>query len=434
MSDGKQSGGQEARARLGLAARSYVAVARNPRYFPLWFGQLLSSFGDTLHFIALVVLVYQLTGRGIAVAVLVAAEVIPVLLLGSLAGVIIDRSNRKAVLIWADLARAGLVLTLVWPHGAGHAYLVAAGLAAGNAFFGPTIQAVIPSLTTSEQRLAVNSVAWSTARLVQIMASAVAGGVIAVLGTRLAFGLNAATFIASALLITRLRIPDHRDRDGERPAKTESILRDARAGWRFARHDRVVFGLLVVQMIASFAVGATGAMLVVLAERHLRLPPAAFAWLIGAIGVGALVGPLIPNMFAADVRDVRWLFVPYIVRGIGDVLLAVFVAPPVAVMLLVVYGLNTGTGAVVFSSVMQSVVPDRLRGRVFALFDLGWSAMRLFSLALGGLVVDAIGVRTLYWAGGTLLVMAGALGLVLLGDADVRSAPSMPDHKGKASG
>lgn len=88
-----------------------------------------------MHYIALVVLVFQLTGQGLAVAGLVAAEVVPVLLLAPVAGVIIDRFSRKAMLIGADLFRAALVLSLVWPQGAWHAYLVAAGLAAGNAFF-----------------------------------------------------------------------------------------------------------------------------------------------------------------------------------------------------------------------------------------------------------------------------------------------------------
>ena len=102
--------------RLGRVVRSYVEVARSPSYFPLWLSQLVSGFGDTLHYIALVVLVYQLTGQGAAVAVLVAAEVLPVLLLGPVAGVVIDRFSRKSVLITADLARALLVLSLVWPH------------------------------------------------------------------------------------------------------------------------------------------------------------------------------------------------------------------------------------------------------------------------------------------------------------------------------
>lgn len=399
----------------GVATR-YGQVVRSPSYFPLWLAQLLSSFGDTLHYIALVVLVYQLTGQGAAVAVLVAAEIVPVLLLGPIAGVAIDRFSRKRVLIGADLVRAVLVLSLLWPQGAWHAYLVAAGVVAGSTFFNPTVQAVIPALTTPEQRLAANSVSWSTGRLVQIVGAAVAGGLVGVIGTAPAFALNAASFAVSALLIARLAVPSRAGQIGDGARRgLASYLFDARRGLAYASSDRFVSRLLVVQALAALATGATGAMLVVLAERHFRLPPAGFAWLIGAIGAGALLGPLIPNALTRDYRDARWLFVPYIVRGIGDILLAIVTPLPVALAILVVYGLNTSIGFVVFASAIQEAVSDDVRGRVYTLLDVTWNAMRLISLALGGLLVDRVGVQPVFWLGGTLLAFAGLLGLVLLG-------------------
>ncbi len=410
-------------ARLTRVAAAYSGVVRSRAYFPFWLGQLLSSFGDTLHYIALVVLVFTLTGQGLAVAGVVAAEIVPVLLLGPVAGVVIDRFSRKAVLVGADLVRAVLVLSLVWPQGAWHAYLVAAGLAVGNTFFNPTAQAVIPALTTEDQRLAANSVAWSTGRLVQILASAIAGGLIALIGTGPAFALNAASFAVSAALILALPIPPHAGEVGAGAKQgVRRFFADARAGLAFALRDRFVSRLLLVQGLASFAVGATGALLVVLSERHLRLPPSGFAWLIGAIGAGALLGPLIPNALAGDYRDARWLFVPYVIRGVGDVLIAVFTPLPVVLLILFVYGLNTSTGMVVFTSTVQGAVPDAVRGRVFTLLDVEWSALRLLSLALGGVLVDAVGIRPVYWMGGALLALAGLLGLALLGRHDFRAS------------
>lgn len=405
--------------RLGRVAGAYRDVVRSRAYFPLWLSQLISSFGDTLHYIALVVLVYRLTGHGLAVAALVAAEIVPVLVLGPIAGVIIDRFSRKAVLIGADLFRAALALSLVWPQGAWQTYLVAFGLAAGGTFFNPTVQAVIPALTAEEQRLAANSVAWSTAQLVQIVASALVGGLIAFFGTGPAFAFNAASFVASALLIATLPIPTHAGQLGaDSKAGLGRYLDDARAGLAFALGDRFVSRLLLVQALASLAVGATGALLVVLAQQFLQLPPAGFAWLIGAIGVGALLGPLIPNVIAADYHDARWLFVPYVVRGLGDVLLATLRPLPITLLLLFVYGLNTSTGMVVFNSTVQGAVPDAVRGRVFTLLDVTWSTMELVSLGLGGVLVDRVGIRPIYWGGGALLVLAGLLGLALLGRHD----------------
>ena len=172
--------------------------------------------------------------------------------------------------------------------------------------------------------------------------------------------------------------------------------------------------MLVVQALASFAVGATGATLVVLAEEHLHLPPAGFAWLLGTIGVGAFLGPLIPNVVASEYRNARWHVAPYVIRGIGDALLAVVTSLPAALGVLFVYGLNTSAGMVVFSSTVQGLVPDRVRGRVFTLLDVTWNAMWLLSLAVGGIVVDTLSIRPLYWGSGMLLALAGALGLVLL--------------------
>jgi MFS family permease len=410
--------------RLKHVLRSYSEVARSPSYFPLWLSQLVSSFGDTLHYIALVVLVYELTGRGAAVALLVAAEVVPVLLLGPVAGVVIDRFSRKSVLISADVARAVLALSLVWPQGAWHAYIVAAGIAAGNTFFNPTVQAVIPELTTEDQRLAANSVSWSTGRLVQIVASAIAGGLIALIGTDAAFTLNAASFAISAMLLVRLIIPAHAGQLGQDTKRgLDRYLGDAREGLRYALRDRLVSRLLIVQGLASLATGATGAMLVVLSEQHLGMQPSGFAWLIGAIGVGALTGPLIPNALAKDYRNARWLFVPYIIRGIGDVLIAIFTPLPIALLILFVYGLNTSTGMVVFSSTIQGAVPSRVRGRVFTLLDVTWNALRLLSLAAGAVMVDMVGIRPLFWTGGMLLALAGALGVILLGRYDFRQMP-----------
>jgi len=403
-------------ARFTGVLHRYVAVARSPSYFPLWLAHLVSTLGDTLHYIALVVLVFALTGRGASVAVLVAAEILPVLLLGPIAGVVIDRVSRKRILIAADLLRAALALSLVWPQGVWHVYAVAAALSAAAIFFNPTVQAVIPHLTTPDQRLAANSVAWSTGRLVQIVGAAIAGGLIGLIGTGAAFATNAVSFGVSALLIVRLRIPSTAGDDG--PAKRGGVggyLADVRAGLSYVRRDRFLARFLPVQALASLATGGTGAMLVVLSERHLALAPAGFAWLIGAIGVGALVGPLIPNLFAGDDPDPRWLFLPYLIRGIGDIAIALVTPLPVALAILFIYGLNTSTGMVVQSSTLQRIIPDQVRGRVLTLLDITWNAARLLSLGAAAVLVDVIGIEAVYWIGGAMLAASGAIGWSLLG-------------------
>jgi MFS family permease len=101
-------------------------------------------------------------------------------------------------------------------------------------------------------------------------------------------------------------------------------------------------------------------------------------------------------------------------RGLVDLVLASVRALPAALGALFVYGLGTSTGSVTFSSVIQSYVADRTRGRVFAAFDLIWQAMRLLSLLAGGLLADAYGIRAVYYLGGVLLLAAALTGTTVI--------------------
>ncbi len=392
----------------------YLRVIRSPRYFPLWLGQIISNLGDTLNYVALVVLVFRLSHSGLAVSALVLAEIVPTLLLGPIAGVVIDRFDRRRVLIAVDSLRAVLVLALALTHALWAVYVLAALLAVGSTLFNPALQAVIPSLLTDEERLAANSVAWSSGRLVQIIGASGAGGLIAWAGTTPAFLVNAASFAFSAAMLARLSLPA---RQGPlRGGGLAGWLRDAGEGVAYARRDPFLARLVPVQALTSLATGATSALLVVLASRHLHLASQGFGWLLAAIGVGALVGPFLSNRLTGGrYLDMRLLFVPYIIRGIGDIALGLVMGLPWALAILFVYGLNTSTGVVASHSILQTVIPDRVRGRVFTLLDVTWAAMRLLSLGLGGLLADRLGISAVYLIGGALLTLAGALGLGLLG-------------------
>lgn len=392
----------------------YLRVIRSPHYFPLWLGQIVSNLGDTLTYVALVVLVFRLSQSGLAVSGLVVAEIVPTLLLGPIAGVVIDRFDRKRLLIAADVVRAVLILALAVTPVVWGVYVISALLAAASTLFNPALQAVIPALLSEEERLAANAVAWSSGRLVQMVGASVAGGLIAWAGTTPAFLANAASFAVSAAMIGRLSIPARAG--SPRTGGWSSWLSDAREGLAYARHDPFVARLVPVQALTSLAVGATSALLVVLAATHLRIGADGFGWLIAAIGAGALLGPFLSNRLTKGrYLDVRLLFVPYVIRGMGDVALGLVVGLPWALGILFVYGLNTSTGVVASNNILQTVIPDRVRGRVFTLLDVTWAAMRLVSLGLGGVLADRLGISVVYVAGGLLLAVAGVLGLILLG-------------------
>lgn len=414
---------------LARLTAPYLRVIRHPRYFRLWLAQMISNAGDTLNYIALVLLIFRLTGSGLALATSVVFQILPIIIIAPVAGVVIDRVNRKGILIGADLTRGLLALALSFANEIGQVYALVLGLALATTFFRPTLSTVIPTLLDEDDLLAANSISWSTEQLVQILAAATAGAVVALSGVALAFQLNALSFFISAGLIATIAVPRLTDAQSG-SSGAGRFWADLRGGLSYARQSRFLQRLLVVQMLASLAVGGTSALLIVLSSTHLRLDPAGFSWLLIAIGLGALIGPFAFAALTRDYRNPRYLFAPYLIRGAGDILIALLTPLPIALLLLFIYGLCTSTGSVVYQSLMQSRVPRSVQGRAFTLMDMAWSAMEILSLALAGWLNDVTNIQTVYYAGGALLLLAGLVGLIgiprqLLSEPETRGASGM---------
>src|ERR687897_675835 len=383
----------------------------------LFLAHSVSRAGDAFNTVALVGLVHELTGSGLGVAGAVIFEVLPVLLLAPVAGLAADRLPRRRLMVAADLFRAAAALVLVAVAGSvGIAYAVAFGLSAGAVFFNPAAGSLLPDIVGDEEVVTANSAMWTAAVTDQIALAPTAGFVIAAWGVEIAFAINAATFVVSALLIIGLRA-------GRTPA--DMAVRGwagVLAGVQSVRSNPLLTRLAVVQVLASLSAGATSGLLVVLAERWLGVGPGGFGSLLAAIGVGAAAGPLLLRRFIRA-GDKRWLFGPFAVRGGVDLTLAGIANPVVAGGALVAYGMSTSTGMVAYQSTLQTLVPAETRGRAFAFYDVLWNSARLLSLAAGGVLADLTDIRAVYVISAALLFAAAWVGLTTKVGGDNR----MPD-------
>lgn len=354
----------------------------SPELRRLFLAHSISRAGDAFNTVALVVLVFNLTGSGVGVAGVVMFEVLPVLLIGPIAGLAADRLPRRRLMVAADLFRAAVALALVaTADSVGVAYAVAFGLSAGAVIFNPAAGSLLPDVVGDEDVVPANAAMWTTAVTAQIVLAPLAGIIIAAWGVKVAFAVNAATFVVSALLLARLRA-------GRTPAAIDvrgwaGVLAGVRTVWA----DPLLARLAVVQVLASMSAGATSGLLVVLADRWLGVGPGGFGVLLAAIGVGAAAGPLLLRRFIRP-GDKRWLFGPFATRGAVDLTLAAVANPAVAGGALVAYGMSTSTGMVAYQSTLQTLVPADTRGRAFAFYDVLWNTARLISLALGGVLAE----------------------------------------------
>lgn len=396
------------------------ALAIRP-YRRLWSAAVVSRAGDVINFVALPLFVYAASrGSATAVAALVVAEGLGLVLGGILAQFLVDRIAPRRLLVLLDVGRTVLALILAVAPSPAMALAVAFGLALGTATFSPLTQALIPRLVEDHALAAANALQWWAGVVLQLAAAPLGGLLVAVASARAAFALDAASFAISAIILAGL------------PAL--SGVSTGVSTWRqlpetvvAIRGLSVVAPLAATQMLAALAVGATSALLVVLAQGAYGMSATGYGLWMMAIGAGALLGPIL----ATDLGGLtpgRAVTAGYIVRGAGDILLGLASAPLFGGFLLVVYGINTSSGMVAYQTLLQRAVPGPFRGRVFALLDVIWQASRLLSVAGGAALATAAGVRAVFVAGGILLVLAGAVGGLWLPRAIAAGGTSRTRH------
>lgn len=384
------------------AVRSYRRVLRHRDYRVLWSAAVISRAGDTVNFVALPLVVYAITRSAAAVSGLVIAEIVGAIAGSVVANPIVDNLRPRTVLIGADVVRCTAAATLAAAPTAVTAYAIAAILAVATGVFSPTSSALVPRLVAADDLTAANALQWTAGVVLQLLLAPIAGLLVATTSARVPFALNAASFAVSALVLLRLpaqpALATRRQQRG-RPLASLGLL------WR----AELMRPLLLMQGIAALAVGATSALLVVLARQGYGLSPTGYGLWLAAIGAGALAGPLLVTTLArVAARTV--VSAAYAIRGAGDVLLSVLPSGAAAAAVLALYGVNTSSGMVSFQRLVQEGVEPEIRGRAFALLDAVWQSGRLVSIAAGGFAAAAFGVRPLYALGGALLVVAALVG------------------------
>jgi MFS family permease len=399
----------DAGPRQPVARPTMRSLLRRPGYRRLWLARTLSQWGDVVQVVALGLLVFELTGTGLGVSGLVIAEIAPVLLLAPLAGTLVDRLPRVRVMVAADLTRLVLAaLLVVAQHNVVAVYAIAFGLSAAGVFFNPAAASALPALVDDDELVTANSGIWTAAVLSQIVLAPLAGLLAAAAGFAPAFLVNAASFGASALALRGLTLAHPPASIGGR-----QWLADARVGAAHLLGDGLLRALAAAQLLAALSAGATSALLVVLARDHLHTGRQGYGMLLGAIGAGAAAGPWLLVRILRQPRRHEVVFGAFALRGAVDLVLATVRSLPAAAGALAAYGLGTSTGTVTFNALLQAHVPDELRGRVFASFDLLWQTGRLASIALGGLAADRLGIRAVYYLAGLLLLAAALSGTTI---------------------
>jgi MFS family permease len=388
--------------RLGL-------VRRAPDYRRLLLATLSSGAGTFLAAIALTVEVFDRTGSGRWVGALLIADFLPIIVIGFLLGPLIDRFSRRRLLVASDLVRVGVFVAL--PFAGSATQIVALALVSGIAtgFFRPAVYAGMPNLVPDDDLPAANSLLQAAENVTWMIGPVLGGILVSAQGPDLAYGLNAASFLASAFLL--LRIPASRLQAGT--IESRGHWGDLRDGFRLVLSTRALLAVLVVWNIVVVGNAAVNVGEVFLAKDALGAGNVGFGILVGASGLGLTVGSLAaaPLLDRGGVRGGYSGGIGLMAVGFG--LAALAPSLPLAIAGVVVGGIGNGTAVVCNSLLVQQGAPDALRGRVFTVIMSSNYVLLGLAMAGAGPLVDAVGPRWV-WAGAALAFVLASLAALVL--------------------
>jgi MFS family permease len=438
-------------------------LASNADFKRLWTGQVVSEVGDWLNNIAVLALVIQLAGAsgvGLAVALYAIARHLPLFLFGPFAGVVVDRVNRRRVMIAADAARAVLALGFLLAarlSSLAFIYAVGAALFSVSAFFNSAKRASIPNLVEgTDELLAANSLSASTTAATIAVGSALGGVVATALGRDTVFVLNALTFIASAEMIRRIRRPlSRRQKRVSREQRAESgsdeviglevqmpeltaqrspltaYFTDFREGLRYVRRDRVLSAVFVAAGGWGLGNGAARALYSIFGARLGE--QAAAGWGAGlravserptdfgisvlfvAMGVGGVLGaPLARRFNRGNAGDLGARMGRSLTLDGAGLLLFSFMPNLLgASVVLIAREMNFAIWWTAQQTLVMRRTDDRFAGRVFASFETLTTLMMVGSILVSGAVADRLGIRPVAAVGGSVVILSGLLWFIL---------------------
>ncbi len=427
------------------ALAAYRGLLRNPRLTRLLAGEFISSIGDWLYLVALLIVVYRASTDAALLGIVGAARVLPYVILSVPAGIVADRFDRRLVLMVTDVARGVIMVGLawlVWVDGPLWSIVVLSIAATCfSAFFGPTIGSFLPSLVKDESELGPANSAWSSLEnLAFVIGPAVGGLLVAVSNLAIAFLLNAVSFAVVAVVLWRLpsagtmasemavtatergtATPEGGTAEAGATADVTGSPALSGAPGGFRPILRPVVALSLVYVVGAFVYGGLGILTVVIASSSLGSGDEATGYLNAAIGVGGLIGAIGAGALVLRPRLGPVLLVGAVILGVGLAVLGATNALVVALVAMVVAEIGDLIIEVVGTTIFQRVVPDAIRGRALG----GMETIQALSMAAGSLTLpilaDGIGITTTLVGSGVAIVAATAIAVAILGSAADRA-------------
>lgn len=361
----------------------------------LWSGQTVSALGDGIFTIALALAALEVDHRrAIGLAYVFAARAVPSMCFALVGGVVVDRVPRRLAMLGSDSVRGAAVgvvaVLLAWGRlELSELLVMSAVFGAADAFFGPASMAIVPELLPDELLVQGNALGQMSGQLAQgLFGPAFGGAIVAAVSIAWAFGIDALSFVVSALSLSAMRIRTKRSPGGR------SALAEAKEGIRYVRERRwLVASLLGAALANFFGIAPLGILLPLLVRNVLSAGPVSLGLVFAAGGAAGVLASLVVARLGSPRRRVTVMWASYAAGGIGILCMAFATSVwTVGVLSALEVGLIL-YGDVLWVAMMQELVPRRVLGRVSSLVYLFAFSLGPLGILAGGAAAAGIGVR-----------------------------------------
>jgi len=404
-----------------------LAILRQRNFGLLWFGGLISIAGNWVLNAALPFYVYELTGSTLATGVMFIVRTLPSVLFASVAGVYVDRWDRKRTMVIANLFQAALLLLLLTVSSSEWLwvlYLVAFIESTVAQFFAPAENAMLPRLVVAEHLMAANSLNALNNNLGMLIGPAIGGALMELLGLTSVVLVDSASYLAAGLMISLIRWPSTSSTDSARAADAAlpaaivtspwaSLWQEWLAGLRLMKKDRLTAAVFAAAGIAMLGEGILIVLLVPFVEL-LQGGALELGWLLSVRGLGGLMGGLVVGRLGSALNPPMVFSLSLGAVGLLGVLMYNVPTLVVALAAIFLIGVPAMGAHASSNTLLQSGVADRYLGRIFGALGMTVGLATLGGQGLASALGDQIDIVVMLNASGGLYILAGVVALVMM--------------------
>ena len=407
-------------------------ILRERNFSLLWSGQIISQFGDRLNQMALIGMVYEKVGYStFALAKVMLPMIIPVLIIGPVAGVYVDRWNRKWTMIISDIARGLFVLliplSLIYVKTMAPVYVIIFIVFSITRFFLPAKMAILPDIVSTDKLLIANSLSSTTRMIAAILSLPLAGFIVRWVGAKGGFYIDAITFFLSAFMIWMIRLEKnstHKYKDDLIVTKEalgqsirRSVFKDVMEGLRYLISSRELLLVTVMSFLLMSGAGAVSVVIVVFIQESLKSVTRDLGLLGMSLGAGLFLGSVLYGRFGEMLPKFKVIFSGFTMGGILVVLFSLVIKASgslaLALVLAAVLGLVSSPIVVSSNTMLHEIMPNKIRGRIFSSLEVIIHIAFLVFMLLTSFLAEFISKASILVYSGIFFAVCGAGGMVI---------------------